>query len=120
MPVYRWANVDVQTDDELENDLPSIASSAAVDIDNLTRGKTAGLAGLRKLSSYLRALVESTSVPAPPSTTQLPSSPTMVSPAAMVVMHGAMVDSGWNHGINKVDDLIKTAAKVNDQFTALL
>jgi hypothetical protein len=105
MPVTSASLGDVLSDDDLENDLPSVASSAAVELDNLARNKSVDLSAVRRLTSHISEL----SAVAP-----------VVSPSALVVIHGAMVDSGWNPGANKVAELVRTAMEMHKQLTELL
>lgn len=109
MDVERESN---QILEALQEDLPSLACDAAIELDNLRRGHSTQLRAIRQLAAKVQNSMTEIQDAASPSS--------LFNPTAAVVMSGAISDSQGTQPIRGLDELMGATRKVKDQLDKLL
>jgi hypothetical protein len=89
---------------ELEGDLPSLSSIAAIELDNLILKKSKDLEGVKRLAAKISNSLSMTSN----------------DPTAMVVMDMAMTDSQLSGHLETVDELVQKAEEIIQRLKQIM
>jgi hypothetical protein len=96
----------------LENDLPTVACHAAIEIDNLLLDRSGDFLSVQRLVSFI-----SESIPLEHD----PTSPNWLrDPTAVAVVNRALSDAATRKPISTVDELVREAGDLLQQFRELL
>ena len=93
----------------LDPNLPSLASEAAIDIDNLLSGGPQDLRAIQKLAERLKNTIELTDTADPPRS--------LMDPATLIILGEAIGEATKDRSLSKVEDLLKEASKISESLS---
>ena len=96
----------------LERDLPSLACRAAVELDNLSLGRSTGLESVRKLSLSLQESL--------PEVADFASPSSLFDPTMAIVVNGAISDARQAEPIRQMTKLLSETKTITDRLDNLL
>ena len=94
----------------LDNDLPFLATEAAIDIDNLLSNRSKEFAAIKRLAEQLRNSIEISAAGEPPRS--------LMDPATLTVLGEAVARASGEQYSKKVEDLLAAAAKISVELSS--
>lgn len=97
---------------DLEGDLPSLASRAAIELDNMILGNADDLAVVRRLARLLAESLEAVPDPASPES--------LVDPATVLVMNSAILDAHVaDRPLQTLRDLVSESMRIRETLESI-